>query len=233
MKAVTTIPTPRDTAHRQVMLAGLWHENPALVKLLGLCPLLAVSNTAINGLGLGLATLLTLVIASTSVSLLRPWLQSAVRIPTYVVVIASTVSLIEFCLQAWMPALHLTLGIFLPLIVTNCLIMGRAEAHASRQRWQSAVVDALAMGTGFLCVLVLLGLLRELIGQGTLLADAELLFGEAAQGLSMQIFNADNGILLAVLPPGAFIALGTLLALKHLIDARVERTRTHGGIRAN
>ena len=224
MEAITPRPPLAEASHRRTMLAGLWHENPALVKLLGLCPLLAVSNTAVNGLGLGLATLSTLVIASLSVSLLRPWLQSAVRIPTYVVIIACTVSMIEFCLQAWAPALHRSLGIFLPLIVTNCLIMGRAEAHASRQRWQSAAVDALAMGMGFLGVLVLLGLLRELIGQGSLLADADRLFGDAARGLSVQVFSADNGVLLAVLPPGAFIALGALLAVKHLIDARLARS---------
>lgn len=202
---------------------GLWHENPALVKLLGLCPLLAVSNTAVNGLGLGLATLLTLLVASTLVSLLRPVLQPAVRIPLYVVVIASTVTLIEFGLQAWAPSLHRTLGIFLPLIVTNCLIMARAEAFAARQPWQSATLDALAMGLGFLAVLFVLGMGRELIGQGSLFADAGLLFGRAGEALSVQLFPADQGVLLALLPPGAFIGLGILLALKRLVDARSER----------
>ncbi len=216
MKAADSLLDSQGT--RRLLTDGLWSENPGLVKLLGLCPLLAVSNTAVNGLALGLATLATMVVASTAVSMLRPFLFSAVRIPLYVVIIASTVTVIEFMLQAWAPSLHRTLGIFLPLIVTNCLIMGRAEAFAARQPWRTASLDALAMGTGFLGVLVVLGLMRELIGQGTLFANAALLLGQAGDVLSVRAFSADNGVLLAVLPPGAFIGLGCLLAVKNLID---------------
>ncbi|MGQ7847827.1 electron transport complex subunit E [Granulosicoccus sp. 3-233] len=202
---------------------GLWSGNPALVKLLGLCPLLAVSNNVVNGIGLGLATLLTLLVANASVSLMRPWVLPAIRIPIYVLIIASTVTIIELLMQAWLPALHASLGIFLPLIVTNCLIIGRSEAYASRNDLRSSTHDALAMGSGFLWVLVLLGGLRELFGQGTLLDQAQLLFGEPATQLSLQIFAADKGMLIALLPPGAFFALGLLLAGKNLIDSQLAQ----------
>ena len=210
----------------QLWRDGLWNQNPALVKLLGLCPLLAVSNTATNGLGLGLATLITLLVANGLVSALRQTIMPAVRIPVYVLIIASTVTTIEFLIQAYLPALHTTLGIFLPLIVTNCLIMARSEAFASRQRIAPAIHDALAMGTGFMIVLVTLGALREFIGQGTLLADATLLFGESARHWTLQVYSADHGMLLALLPPGAFIGLGLMLAVKNFIDQRRNHSVT-------
>ncbi|MFK7852869.1 MAG: electron transport complex subunit E [Granulosicoccus sp.] len=202
---------------------GLWNENPALVKLLGLCPLLAVSNNVINGFSLGLATLLTLVIANLTVSAIRPVLISAIRIPIYVLVIASTVTIIELTMKAWLPALHASLGIFLPLIVTNCLIIGRVEAFASRQSIKSSLIDAIAMGIGFLWVLVLLGAIRELIGQGTLLGDVDVLLGAFANDWSLRFFHEDHGMLIAVLPPGAFFGLGLLLALKNWINQSYSR----------
>ncbi|NND92679.1 MAG: electron transport complex subunit E [Granulosicoccus sp.] len=205
---------------------GLWSENPALVKMLGLCPLLAVSNNAINGLGLGLATCATLIVANCSVSLMRGIMTPAIRIPVYVLIIASTVTLIELILQAWLPALHATLGIFLPLIVTNCLIIGRAEAYASRHDLRDSLHDALAMGTGFLWVLVLLGAVRELTGQGSLFDGAEVLAGSLGQSLTLQIFSVDHGALIALLPPGAFFALGLMLAIKNWIDQR-SATQVH------
>ncbi len=202
----------------QLAKDGLWTENPGLVKLLGLCPLLAISNTAINGLSLGIATLMTLVVSNTLVSACRSGIPKPIRIPLYVLIIASTVTVIELLMQAWLPQLFLTLGIFLPLIVTNCLILGRAEAFAVRHTIKMAIADALAMGMGFLVVLVLLGALRELIGQGTVLADAHFLFGEAARHWTLQVFSQQHGLLLALLPPGAFIGLGLLLAFKNNID---------------
>lgn len=197
---------------------GLWSENPALVKLLGLCPLLAVSNNFINGLGLGIATLITLIAANSLTSLFRPWLIGSIRIPIYVLIIATTVTIIEILMKAWLPLLHASLGIFLPLIVTNCLIIGRTEAFASRHDIRSALTDAVAMGLGFLWVLLLLGGLRELIGQGTLFDQAHLLFGDSARGWTLQLFNNESGVLLALLPPGAFLTLGLLLAVKNAID---------------
>ena len=197
---------------------GLWIDNPALVKLLGLCPLLAVSNNVINGLGLGIATLLTLVIANSLTSITRPLLMTSIRIPIYVLIIATTVTIIELLMEAWLPGLHASLGIFLPLIVTNCLIIGRAEAFASRNTLPSSLTDAFAMGIGFLWVLLVLGGLREIIGQGTLLDQANLLFGDRATAWTVHLFNPDSGMLLALLPPGAFITLGLLLAAKNVID---------------
>lgn len=205
--------------------AGLWTENPGLVKLLGLCPLLAVSNTAINGLSLGLATLLTLLISNTLVSALRSLIPPAIRIPLYVLLIATTVSIIELLMQAWLPDLFITLGIFLPLIVTNCLILGRAEAFAAREHIRFAIADAVAMGIGFIAVLVVLGAVRELIGQGSILSDSHFLFGEAARTWTLQIFAAKHGLLMALLPPGAFIGLGLLLAAKNLIDRFVVQRK--------
>lgn len=198
--------------------SGLWADNPALVKLLGLCPLLAVSNNVVNGLGLGIATLVTLVVANTLTSITRPVLMTSIRIPIYVLIIATTVTIIELLMKAWLPGLHASLGIFLPLIVTNCLIIGRSEAFASRNSLRSSIIDAFAMGIGFLWVLLLLGGLREIIGQGTLLDQANLLFGDWADSWTVHLFNSDSGMLLALLPPGAFITLGLLLAGKNIVD---------------
>ncbi len=214
------------TSSKRLFISGIWSENPALVKLLGLCPLLAVSNNLVNGLGLGIATLITLLIANASTSLLRPYLITSIRIPIYVLIIATTVTILELLIQAWLPSLHSSLGIFLPLIVTNCLIIGRAEAFAARNDLKESIIDALAMGIGFLWILVLLGSLRELIGQGTLLDQANILFGTQAKEWTLQIFSADNGVLLALLPPGAFITLGLLLALKNLADSIFQKRKS-------
>lgn len=213
-----TRPSAAAPSYWQLWQQGLWSDNAALVKLLGLCPLLAVSNTTINALALGIATTLTLLITNVSVSLLRRFLMHAIRLPVYVLIIATTVTGIEMLMQAWLPQMHAALGIFLPLIVTNCLIIGRAEAFASRQSVPEATVDALAMGIGFCWVLVCLGAIREAMAQGTLFGDAALLFGESAASWTLMLPNADYTILLALLPPGAFILLGLFLALKNLLD---------------
>ena len=222
-KPVGTNPNPIDESvnsrtRQALWQQGMWSENPALVKLLGLCPLLAVSNNAVNGLGLGIATLITLIVANCLTSLLRPILMSSIRIPIYVLIIAATVTILELVIKALLPGLHASLGIFLPLIVTNCLIIGRSESFASRQPVAESLHDALAMGIGFLWVLVLLGGVRELLGQGTLLDEAHILFGPQAESWTLYFFNADNGILLALLPPGAFITLGLMLAGKNKLD---------------
>lgn len=194
---------------------GLWTANPALVQLLGLCPLLAVSNSLINALALGLATVLVLLITNLLVSLCRPLLLRELRIPLYVLIIATAVSCIEIGMHALLPELHRILGIFIPIITTNCLILARAESCAARVPPLPALHDALAMGSGFLVALVLVGGLREAIGNGSLLDGAELLFGPAAAGWRLQL--ADGGFILAVLPPGAFIVLGLLVAARNAI----------------
>jgi len=210
--------------YKKIILDGLWHNNQALVALLGLCPLLAVSNTSINGLGLGLATTLVLVLSNGTVSIIRDWVRPEIRLPVFVMVIASFVTAVELSMNAWFHDLYKILGIFIPLIVTNCSIIGRAEAYASRNPLRQSLVDGLSIGIGFTAVLTLLGGMRELIGQGTLFADAHLMFGEAARGLSFSLGDDYAGLLLAILPPGAFIGLGLIIALKNIIDAQLKQT---------
>lgn len=205
---------------RKLWHQGLWHNNPGLVQLLGLCPLLAVTNTTINGIGLGLATLLVLVGSSAAVSLVRHTLMPEIRIPAFVLIIATIVTVVDLGLQAGLPELSRTLGIFVPLIVTNCTILARAEAFASRQPLLPAVHDAAAQGVGFALVLIALGAMREIIGLGTLFDGANLLLGEWAAGLTVRVLPEGVGLLLALLPPGAFIALGLLVALRQHIVSR-------------
>ena len=199
---------------------GLWTNNVALVQLLGLCPLLAVTGTIINGLGLGIATLITLVLSNSIVSLIRPWLKSEIRIPIFVLIIASIVTTIELIMNAWFHELYLVLGIFIPLIVTNCSIIARAEAFASKNNLLNSALDGFMMGLGFTLVLITLGGLRELIGFGTLFANAQLMFGEIGHTMTITFSDNYSGFLLAVLPPGAFIGLGLLIAIKNVIDKR-------------
>ncbi|MCP4188060.1 MAG: electron transport complex subunit E [Gammaproteobacteria bacterium] len=197
---------------------GLWTNNVALVQLLGLCPLLAVTSTLVNGIGLGIATLATLVISNTLVSLIRGFVRSEVRLPVFVLIIASVVTVIELTMKALFYDLYLVLGIFIPLIVTNCAIIGRAEGFASKNPVGASALDGFMMGFGFLLVLSILGGMREIIGFGTLFANANLMFGEAANVLTV-IINPDySGFLLAILPPGAFFGLAILIVCKNLID---------------
>jgi len=212
-----------EPGYTHILREGLWVNNPGLVQLLGLCPLLAVTTNAINGLGLGLATLLTLVASNVTVSLIRNVVRPEVRIPVFVLVIASIVTVIELAMNAWLHDLYLILGIFIPLIVTNCAIIGRAESFASRNSVDRALLDGLAMGIGFTLVLVALGGMRELIGQGTLLSQAHLMFGEYGRQLSMTLLDDYRGFLLAILPPGAFLSLGFLIAGMNVINARREK----------
>jgi len=205
---------------RSIITEGLWHNNQALVALLGLCPLLAVTNTAVNGLGLGLATTAVLIASNTTVSLIRNFVRPEVRLPVFVMVIASFVTAIELGMNAYFHELHKILGIFIPLIVTNCTIIGRAEAFASKHSPLRSMADGLSIGVGFTLVLFTLGALRELVGQGTLFDQANLMFGEAARGLTLRIEDFP-GMLIAILPPGAFIGLGLLIMVKNLIDKRV------------
>lgn len=204
---------------------GLWTNNVAFVQLLGLCPLLAVTNTTINGLGLGLATILTLVASNTAVSLIRHWVRPEIRVPVFVLIIASVVTMIELSMNAWFHELYKILGIFIPLIVTNCSILARAESFASKNPVPQAFTDGLFMGLGFTAVLVVLGAMREILGFGTLLRQAELMFGQGAEWMTLVLFEDYRGYLLAILPPGAFIGLGLLIAVKNLIDQRRAESR--------
>ncbi len=207
-------------SYRKIFAEGLWQQNTGLVVLLGLCPLLAVSGTVVNAIGLGLATTLTLVCSNLVVSLARRTLRPEIRIPAYVIIIASVVTVIQLLMQAWFYDLYRVLGIFIPLIVTNCAIIGRAEAFASRNAPLPSAIDGLATGLGFLLALVALGALRELIGRGTLMSQASLMFGELGESLQVTLIPGHPGFLLAILPPGAFIGLGMLIAGRNWLESK-------------
>lgn len=212
------------TSSTEITRNGLWKNNVALVQLLGLCPLLAVTSTTINGIGLGLATLITLVLSNSLVSMIRDVVRQEVRLPVFVLIIASIVTIIELTMKAWFYDLYLVLGIFIPLIVTNCSIIGRAESFASRNSLPASALDGFMMGLGFLIVLTLLGMLRESVGFGTILAQADLMFGEGAKVLKITLNEDYGGFLLAILPPGAFFGLALLIVGKNLIEDRFRST---------
>lgn len=199
---------------------GIWRNNPGLVQLLGLCPLLAISNSAVRSISLGIATICVLVFSSAVVSLLRRAIRPEVRLPLFVLIIATGVTAVDLAVQARLHALSLSLGIFVPLIVSNCTILARAETFASRQPVLPALHDGLAQGIGFAAVLIVLGCIREILGSGSLMADADLLFGAAASDWKIRVLPFDQALLLALLPPGAFIGLGLLVALRQFLMKR-------------
>ncbi|TDR20825.1 electron transport complex subunit E [Marinicella litoralis] len=203
----------------------LLDNNAALVQMLGLCPLLAVSNTAINALGMGIATISVVVVTNFLVSLIRPITKKEIRIPLFVLLIASVVTALEMMMNAYFHELYLVLGIFIPLIVTNCLIMARAEAYASKNAWWLSIKDGFFVGLGFALVMFAIGLMRELIGQGTLFTQAHLLFGEWGHHIELTLLKNYSGFLIAVLPPGAFFALAILVAIKNKRDIKKSQDR--------
>lgn len=209
-----TYNAPMDAA--RILRNGLVDQNPGLVQLLGLCPLLAVSTSVASALGLGLATVAVLATSNLIASSTGRWLLPEVRLGVFVLAIAGAVTAVELSMAAWWPGLHETLGIFLPLIVTNCLVLARAESFASRESPLRGVLDGVAMGVGFLLVLLVLGASRELLGRGSLGADLDLVLGDAVRGDGLRVFDERRGLLLALLPPGAFVLLGLLLALRNL-----------------
>lgn len=210
-------------SYQQISKNGLWSNNAALVQLLGLCPLLAVTGSVVNALGLGLATLMVITCSNMIVSLIRSTVSDAVRLPVFVMIIATLTTCIELVMRAYTYELYHILGIFIPLIVTNCAILGRADAFASKNKLLPSTVDGLTMGFGFLLALLAIGGIREVLGSGTLFANMHLLFGEGARGWTLHLFNDYPGFLVAILPPGAFIVAGFLIATKNSIDAGIEK----------
>jgi electron transport complex protein RnfE len=208
--------------YQDIAQKGLWNNNQALVALLGLCPLLAVTNNSVNGLGLGLATMAVLLTSNILVSLIRHWVPSEIRIPVFIAIIACAVTIIDMMMNAYFYTLHGILGIFIPLIVTNCAILARAESFASKNPLDKSIVDALFISIGFTAVLVVLGGLREIVGNGTLFDQAWLLFGETAKNWTLH-FDGYQPVLLAILPPGAFIGLGLIIALKNYVDQKLKK----------
>lgn len=205
---------------RDIIVNGLWTQNPGIVQLLGLCPLLAISNNIVNALSLGLATTLVMAVASGSVALVRNFIPHEIRIPAFVLIIAALVTVVELAMHAWVPALYIVLGVFIPLITTNCIVLARVEAFASKRSTAHSILDATMMGLGLTAVLVVLGGMREAIGKGTLFSGIDLALGPMASNWVIPLSNDYHGFLLAVLPPGAFIGLGLLIALRNRIQMR-------------
>ncbi|MCL1073181.1 electron transport complex subunit E [Shewanella dokdonensis] len=212
--------------YREIAWQGLWKNNPGLVQLLGLCPLLAVTATFTNAIGLGVATMVVLIASNVLVSLVRDFVPKDIRIPVFVMIIAALVTAVQLLINAYAYGLYLSLGIFLPLIVTNCIIIGRAEAFASRNSPLKAAFDGLMMGMGFTLVLMVLGAAREILGQGTLFDGADQLLGSWASVLRIEVWHVNTPFLLAMLPPGAFFGVGLLIALKNVIDKKLSARKT-------
>ncbi len=206
--------------YRRITRDGLWENNVVFSQMLALCPLLAVTSTATNGLGLGLATTFVLVCSGLVIALFRHIITPEVRIPVFVLLIAAIVTLVDMAMNAWLHELHKVLGLFIPLIVTNCAILGRAEAFASRNPVRAAAMDGLMMGLGFTLALVALGGVREVLGQATLFANASDLLGESFGFLETTLIGDYRGFLLMALPPGGFLVTGFLLAGKRRLEAR-------------
>ncbi len=211
--------------YADIAVDGIWKNNAVLVQMLGLCPLLAVSNTVINALGLGLATTFVFIISNMSVSLIRNIVRPDIRLPVFVLIIASAVTCTELIMHAWFFELYHILGIFIPLIVTNCAIIARAEVFASKNAILPSAFDGLMTGIGFTIVLMVLGGFRELIGFGTLFAQAHLMFGESSHWMTLTIFENYSGFLLAILPPGAFMGLAVILSLKNYFTISAEQRK--------
>ena len=209
---------------RKTLANGLWHNNPALVQILGLCPLLATSTDTVNAIGLGLATIFVLTLSNTRVAATRRWLRPEIRIPVFVLLIAGAVTVVEILIQALAYPLYQSLGIYLALIVTNCIIIARAEAYAAKNPVLPAAIDGAAMGTGFALVLIMLGGLREILATGTLLAGADRIFGTGTDW-TIRLYDSEHHLILAALPPGAFLCYGLLIAGKNVINERYEHRR--------
>ncbi len=207
---------------RKIIRDGLWDNNIVFSQSIGLCPLLAVTGTAVNGLGMGLATTAVMVVCSALVSRTRLLIPPEIRIPIFVVLIAMVVTLVDMLMNAWLHEMHKVLGLFIPLIVTNCAILGRVEAYASRRPVAEAAMDGLMMGLGFTLALVVLGAAREILGVGTLFSNASLLMGQSFAGLEAVVIEKYRGFLLMALPPGGFLMLGFILAGKKILDRKLQ-----------
>lgn len=215
---------------KEITLNGLWKQNPGVVQLLGLCPTLAVTTTAVNGLSLGLATALVMAAANGSVSPVRKLIPSEIRVPVFILVIAALVTVIDLSINAFAHPLHKVLGIFIPLIVVNCIVLARVESFAAKNAPAPSILDGFMMGTGLALVLTLLGGMREIVGKGTLFSGLDLVFGPEAKQFVLTVIPDYHGFLLAVLPPGAFLGLGVLIALRNWAEIRkTEHSKTADG----
>ena len=211
--------------YKDIFLNGMWKQNTGIVQLLGLCPLLAVSSTVVNGVSLGLATAIVMSLSSASIAPIRSFVPNEIRIPVFILIIAVLVTVVQYLMNAYMYGMYVVLGIFIPLIVTNCIVLARVEAFASKNPAAASAWDGFSMGLGLTAVLAVLGGMRELIGHGTLLSGIDLVLGDVAKDWGVQIIPDYHGFLLAILPPGAFIGLGLLIAGKNWLNLRAEQKR--------
>ena len=210
---------------REIFWNGLWKQNTGLVQILGLCPILAISTNLVNAVSLGLATVLVMGLVNLVIALLRNLIPYEVRIPVFILIIAAVVTVVDLAFNAWLHGLYLVLGIFIPLIVTNCIVLARVEAFAAKNDALDSTVDGIAMGIGLVLVLAVLGALRELAGSGTLLAGIDLVIPGASP---ITLLGDDYpGFLIGVLPPGAFFTLGCLIAARNWLDSRRAARAQH------
>ena len=214
------------SAYKEIAWNGLWKQNSILAQVLGLCPLLAVSTNLVNAVSLGLATIVVMMLSNFAISALRALIPYEIRIPVFILIIAALVTVVDLAFNAFLHDMYLVLGIFIPLIVTNCIVLARVEAFAAKNGLRSATLDGLMMGVGFVWVIALLGAVRELVGQGTLFSGIEMIVPTWS---GIQILPADYpGFLIAMLPPGAFFVLGLLIAGRNWLEARAnQRLREH------
>ncbi|MQY52164.1 RnfABCDGE type electron transport complex subunit E [Rhodocyclus tenuis] len=217
------------TDYKTIVSDGLWSNNGVLSMLLGLCPAMAMTTSATNGFGMGLATAVVMAASSLLVALFRQRITQEIRIPVFILIVASMVTLVDLAMNAWMHELYKVLGLFIPLIVSNCLPLARLEAFAAKQPPLAALVDGLFMGIGFTLALTSVGAVREILGSGTLFADASLLLGPAFKAIEMRILPADMGVLMMILPPGGFLITGLMVVVKRLFDLRAGREIQMGG----
>ncbi|ADL56370.1 electron transport complex subunit E [Gallionella capsiferriformans] len=216
---------------KDIVYNGVWKQNTGVVQLLGLCPILAVSSSVVNGVSLGLATSLVMALSGAAIAPIRTIVPNEARIPVFILIIAVLVTVIQYLMNAYMYSLYVVLGIFIPLIVTNCIVLARIEAFAAKNPPLQSAIDGLAMGLGLTAVLAVLGGVREIFGHGTLLSGIDMALGESAKSLVITVVPDYHGFLLAILPPGAFITLGLLIATKNWLNLRAEaRARTEASI---
>lgn len=217
------------TQYRTIARDGLWDNNGVFSMLLGMCPTMAMTTTATNGLGMGLATAVVMAASSLLVATFRNQITQEVRIPVYILIVAAMVTLVDLCMNAWMHELYKVLGLFIPLIVSNCLPLARLEAFAAKEPVLPSFLDGLFMGIGFTFALTAIGAVREIFGAGTLFADASLLMGPAFKVMEMRLMPADMGVLMMILPPGGFLVTGFLVVAKRMIDLRAGKAIQMGG----
>jgi electron transport complex protein RnfE len=220
------------TPYRTIIKDGLWDNNGVLCMLLGMCPTMAMTTSATNGFGMGLATAAVMAASNLLVAMFRSYITHEVRVPVYILIVAAMVTLVDLTMNAWMHELYKVLGLFIPLIVSNCLPLARLEAFASKEPVIPSFLDGLFMGIGFTLSLTAIGAVREIIGSGTLFADASLLLGPAFKFMEMRILPSDMSVLVMVLPPGGFLATGLLVVAKRMLDLRAGKQISMGGAHA-